>query len=370
MSSSEIIAGARASKLSQAQFAEITHELKEKNPGICLIPKWVETTGDKDLKTSLRTLEKTDFFTKEIDAMLLKGECRIAIHSAKDLPDPLPKGLVIAAITQGVDSSDALVFREKEILCQGALIGTSCERRENSIRAFRADLKCADIRGTIESRLAQLSEKKFDGVVIAEAAIIRLKLQHLSRIILKGETAPLQGKLAVVVREDDLEMRTLFEAIDSRKKNVLYLGLDPSHFETLGQIVHYPVIKIKPRKVSFKNLNLYSHIIFTSKTAVKLFFQNVAKENIKGKVLIAVGEITAWYLKEQGFQPQLIAEEETQEGIISLLEKINLEKVFILLPRSSIARPILDDYLKRKMCNLKSSIYTTLFVKNCIPFQI
>nr|NGX55655.1 hypothetical protein [Chlamydiota bacterium] len=44
-------------------------------------------------------------------------------------------------------------------------------------------------------------------------ALIRLGLVHLNRLSLPGETAPLQGRLAVLAREDDMEMKQLFTAV-------------------------------------------------------------------------------------------------------------------------------------------------------------
>src|SRR6266852_5250049 len=98
--------GARGSNLSRAQMAEV-----QKEWGLRCELVWVTTTGDLDKKTSLRGLEKTDFFTRELDQMVLRGEIDGAIHSAKDLPDPLPKGLKLAALSKGVDPRDSLVFR-------------------------------------------------------------------------------------------------------------------------------------------------------------------------------------------------------------------------------------------------------------------
>ncbi len=215
-----ISVGARDSKLSQAQVDEVLHALRRIHSEVDFEPIWQKTIGDKDLKTSLRELDKTDFFTKEIDDMLLEKKCRIGIHSAKDLPDPLVRGLSIVAITQGIDPSDALVLRDQErleTLPEGAIIGSSSVRRDEMIKCLRSDLKCVDIRGTIERRLSLLDRSDFDGVVIAEAALIRLNLTHRNRIRLNGQTLPLQGRLAIVAREEDREMAELFSCLDSRK---------------------------------------------------------------------------------------------------------------------------------------------------------
>jgi len=202
--------GARSSKLSQAQVWEVHRELIQHHPGIEFKPIWIATTGDQDKKTSLRDLEKSDFFTREIDQLQLQGRFRISIHSAKDLPDPLVPGLKIVALTKGIDSSDVLVYNA---LPEQAVIGTSSHRREQNLLRWRPDLRCVDIRGTIDERLALIDAGQVDGVVIAEAALIRLGLTHLQRIFLNGETAALQGRLAVIARESDHEMEDLFSCI-------------------------------------------------------------------------------------------------------------------------------------------------------------
>lgn len=210
----KIVVGARGSPLSRAQVLEIEEEIR-----IPLEPIFVETKGDIDLSTSLRDMEKTDFFTKEVDDLLLNGKCRVAVHSAKDLPEPLTEGLCVAAITKGVDPSDSLVFREGEslqTLPQGAIIATSSKRREDNVKMLRADFRFIDLRGKIQDRLLKLQTKEADGVVIAEAAIIRLKLTHLNRIRIPGETAAFQGRLAIVVRKDDQEMLRLFSVLDGK----------------------------------------------------------------------------------------------------------------------------------------------------------
>jgi hydroxymethylbilane synthase len=180
---------------------------------------FVDTAGDRDKTSSLRPLEKTNFFTDAIDEALLKGEIDVAVHSAKDLPESLPVGLKIFALTKGLDPRDAIVTREGEsfwTLPQGAIIATSSLHREEMVRKLREDLRFRDLRGTIDERLHLLEIGYADGIVVALAALIRLNLTHLPHLILEEETAPLQGKLAVVGREQDEELETLFRPLDSR----------------------------------------------------------------------------------------------------------------------------------------------------------
>lgn len=208
----------RTSPLARVQVDEVLAELKQHHPEVEFSVHYVETVGDKDQVTSLRTLDKTDFFTKEIDEALLSSQCRIGIHSAKDLPSPLPEGLVLICLTQGLDSSDALVMRPGmtlDTLPHGARVATSSVRREECVRQLRPDFTFMDLRGTIGQRLQKLYDGETDGVVLAEAALIRLRLTHLNRIKLPGETVAGQGQLAVVARETDLEMKDLFMCINT-----------------------------------------------------------------------------------------------------------------------------------------------------------
>jgi hydroxymethylbilane synthase len=212
--------GARSSPLSQAQVKEIYEDLQRYHPHVRFTIHYLSTTGDQDQTTSLRTLDRTDFFTKEIDAWVLQEKGRVAIHSAKDLPIPLTKGLKLFCLTRGVDPSDSLVLHPHtalQSLPAGAIIATSSLRREQSVKQLRADLHFCDLRGTIEQRLAKLESGEADGIVVAEAALIRLGLTHLNRIRLPGTTAEGQGQLAVVGREEDQEIQTLFACLDVRE---------------------------------------------------------------------------------------------------------------------------------------------------------
>lgn len=216
----EIIVGARRSPLSQAQVWEVEKEIKRHRPHIAFAPLFVDTHGDIDQKTSLRSLDKTDFFTKEVDAMLLSGACRIAVHSAKDLPHPLPEGLTIIALTAGVDPSDSLVLKANAALGNlpdRFVVATSSARREDAVRQLVPHATFIDLRGTIGHRLAKLDSGAADGVVVAEAALIRLGLTHLNRATLPGDTVQGQGQLAIMARADDHEMQRLFAVLDSRQ---------------------------------------------------------------------------------------------------------------------------------------------------------
>jgi len=186
--------------------------------------KTYDTSGDRDKITPISKIEGGDFFTDTIEKALLNGKIDVAIHSAKDLPDVIDEGLVVCALTKSIDPYDVLISKRNlklDELPYGAKIGTSSLRRKEQLKKFRCDLQIVDIRGNIEERLGKLDRSDLDGIVIAAVGLIRLGLEHriTQRIpleILKPH--PLQGALAVEVREDDIEMIDLFSELDTRER--------------------------------------------------------------------------------------------------------------------------------------------------------
>lgn len=338
----EIVCAARGSALSLAQLKEV-----EALTGLKLLAKIIHTSGDIDLKTSLVNLEKSDFFTKEIDAVLLEGLCDIAIHSAKDMPEKIDRDLEIVAVTKGVDPSDCLVFRKGESLEQlprGARIGTSSLRREKNILALRSDLQIVDIRGDVLARLTLLDSGKIDALVVAVAALIRLGLKERVGMKLEGERAAFQGQLAVVARRGDIAMQRLFAAIDTRE--ILYLGLELSEDERV--YIHRPAIKVIPLEASVSSNE--QALIFTSKNGVRFFA--ALGGLFKDKKIVAVGTKTAAEIEKLGFKVDFVAKEECQEGVLAILKE--LKELSFFWPRSKKARSFLEEETKRLGISLRA----------------
>ncbi len=201
--------GTRGSPLALKQVEEIVSSLSKFHPHLNFRVIKIETAGDKDKNTPLEKLEGTDFFTREIEDALIRGEIDLAVHSAKDLPNRIPEKLMIAVITESIDSDDVLVSKKDlslNELPRGARIGTSSLRRKTQLENYRKDFRIVDIRGNIEKRLKTLDKTDLDAIMIAAAGLIRLGLENriAQRIpfdILKPH--PLQGKLAIEVRKDN-----------------------------------------------------------------------------------------------------------------------------------------------------------------------
>jgi hydroxymethylbilane synthase len=215
--------GTRPSNLAIRQVEEIIEKLKKLNINIKYEIVRIETKGDIDKKTPLSLVEGTDFFTDSIEEKLLNGEIDFAVHSAKDLPDRIKDGLLIAAITESLDPYDAFVSRNGKKLAElpyKAKIGTSSESRKRQLKNFRNDFEIVDIRGNIEERISLIERLGLDGIVVAKCALIRLGLENLITETIPFEIIkphPLQGSLAIEIREKDNELIDIFKLIDKRK---------------------------------------------------------------------------------------------------------------------------------------------------------
>jgi hydroxymethylbilane synthase len=359
--SQTIVVGARSSPLSQEQVLEVWNELCVFHPNLQFQPLWIATCGDTDRTTPLWKVSKTDFFTQEIDEKLVKGECRIAIHSAKDLPTPLPAGLSIIALTKGLNPKDALVMRSQmtlDSLPLHARIGTSSKRREAAIKKLRSDLQPIEIRGTIGERLEMVHKGAIDGVIVAEAALIRLKKLEENRVPLDYETEPLQGRLAVIARNSDTEMASLFAPIDARER-VAVVG--PSIPRRLQQdhtlkLTHSPLIRLQPLPVKPEDLHplfLPSDLILTSKHAA-LFLSEALREAQLSQIpstIFCVGDETAAVAHSLFPNNQiLIPEIATQEGLVSLIFDHRPSRLF--WPHSTYARMHLPSAIRQARIDL------------------
>jgi len=216
--------GTRTSPLALKQVQEVLGTLEEFYPAVKTEIVGIDTYGDKDKTTPISKIEGSDFFTKEIDGALIDGRIDFAVHSAKDLADDLREGLTIAALTKPIDPYDVLVSKyglKLEELPYRAKIATSSLRRKQQLKKYRSDFQIVDIRGNIEERLRILDNSNLNGIVIAAAGLIRLSLENrITQRIPFGILTPhpLQGKLAIVAREDDKEIVSLISKLDTREE--------------------------------------------------------------------------------------------------------------------------------------------------------
>lgn len=211
----KIIIGTRGSKLALWQANYIADCLRKEYKHLTVELKHIMTTGDKILDVPLAKIGGKGLFTKELETEMLSGDIDLAVHSLKDMPTALPKGLTLAAITKRADPGDALISPKYKTLAhlpEGAKVGTSSLRRKAQLLHVRPDLVISDLRGNVGTRLEKLETEGLDAIVLAAAGLKRLGLEGRITAILPKEIclpAVGQGALAIESRAADTEILNL-----------------------------------------------------------------------------------------------------------------------------------------------------------------
>jgi hydroxymethylbilane synthase len=203
----------RRSLLALAQCRAFIARLGAAHADLELVELQVVTSGDKIQDRPLADIGGKGLFVKEIEEALLERRADLAVHSIKDVPGVLPRGLVIACIPLREDPRDALVaprHRTLAALPKGAKVGTSSLRRAVSLARVRPDLDLVPIRGNVDTRLRKVDSAEFDAIVLARAGLVRLGLEERATEVLDPAVslpAVGQGALGVECREDDTVTR-------------------------------------------------------------------------------------------------------------------------------------------------------------------
>jgi len=214
--------GTRGSRLALFQAERIKALLEEHHPGIEVEIEIIKTTGDEITDLPLSKIGDKGLFTKELDRAILDGRVDLAVHSLKDLPTELIKGLELGAVLERVDPRDVLVPapgrpRRLEEFPPGARIGTSSLRRRAQLRNLRPDLVVEDLRGNLDTRFARIRKGDFDAAILAYAGITRLEEDKLiGEALDPPEWLPAvgQGALGIAIGAGDGETRALIEPLE------------------------------------------------------------------------------------------------------------------------------------------------------------
>jgi hydroxymethylbilane synthase len=179
----------------------------------------ITTTGDQVLDRRLESIGGKGAFLKEIEEALLAGQVDLAVHSLKDVPTVLPRGLMLCAYLERADARDALLSnsgRRLEALPPGARVGTSSLRRSSQVKALRPDLHVDDLRGNVDTRIRRLRERHYDAILLAMAGLVRLgRTAEVTQVLDPGVfvPAPGQGTIVLECRQDDEAVRAAAGAL-------------------------------------------------------------------------------------------------------------------------------------------------------------
>jgi len=196
----KIIIGTRGSQLALWQAEYVAAKIQAFGAEAEL--KIIETKGDKILDTSLSKIGSKGVFTEELELALSTGEIHIAVHSAKDVPSELPKGLDLIAFTEREIANDVLVsFKDDVDLNGNFVIGTSSTRRRALLQHHYPNVKLAEMRGNLQTRFRKLENGECDAMILAYAGVHRMGYdKHIVRKLPLEQFVPPVGQGSVAIQ--------------------------------------------------------------------------------------------------------------------------------------------------------------------------
>src|SRR5690606_1823292 len=164
----------------------------------------VKSAGDIILDKPLYEFGITGIFTKTLDVAMISGQIDIAVHSMKDVPTALPKGIVQAAVLERETPNDLLATKYEIDFVDALTIASGSLRRQAQWLHRYPHHSVVDLRGNVNTRLKKLEDNDWDGAIFAEAGLKRINLmpektQHLDWMI----PAPAQGAMVIAAMAHD-----------------------------------------------------------------------------------------------------------------------------------------------------------------------
>lgn len=197
--------GTRESQLAVWQATTVKDLLQQYGYPSKLV--FIKSEGDTNLQTPLYEMGVQGIFTKALDIALLNKEIDIAVHSMKDVPTVLAKGVVQAATLPRASYRDILIPKtDASFLGNGsnAVIATSSIRRKAQWLNRYPEHTIEDIRGNVNTRLRKVLENNWHGAIFAAAGLERIGLRPENAVELDWMLpAPAQGAIIVVCREGE-----------------------------------------------------------------------------------------------------------------------------------------------------------------------
>lgn len=182
----------------------------------------VKSTGDLILDKPLYELGITGIFTKTLDIAMLNGKVDIAVHSMKDVPTALPKGIVQAAVLERANVLDILVHKGNlDFLNSNGVIASGSLRRKAQWLNKYPTHKVEDLRGNVNTRMQKLQDNNWNGAIFAAAGLERINIKPSNFTNLDWMIpAPAQGAMLVVAMENDTFSREALQKLNHKETEI------------------------------------------------------------------------------------------------------------------------------------------------------
>ncbi len=233
--------GTRKSKLALWQSEFVKSKLESLGLEVELV--LITTTGDKILDVPLANIGGKGLFVKEIENALLDGTIDFAVHSLKDVPAIIPKGLVVDVFLEREDPRDAFVsktYKSLKDIPAGKKIGTSSIRRKVQILQRKKDIVIEDLRGNVDTRLKKLEDGLYDAIILASAGLKRLGLSAVITDYLDFIPAVGQGIIAIEYKASNKELSYILKKINHEPTRICAMA-ERSFLETVEGSCQIPM---------------------------------------------------------------------------------------------------------------------------------
>lgn len=218
--------GCRPSALAITQAKHVKNLLEINHPNYTYTIHTYKTEGDINQQDSLQSLGGKNIFIKNLEDKLLDHRVDLLVHSLKDVTAKLHPSLDLAGYLEGPSQRDCLILKNKQSiqsihqLPKNCRIGSSSIRRKAQLKKLRPDIKVYPIRGNIDTRIKKLHSESLDGIMLAEAGLIRLNLSNHISLSLPEDVfipAPNQGYLGLEIRSNDKTLKKICHQLTNHK---------------------------------------------------------------------------------------------------------------------------------------------------------
>lgn len=346
--------GTRSSDLAMWQATTVAKQLEHFGCKTEIVK--IDSIGDVVLNKPLYELGITGVFTKNLDIALLNEKIDIAVHSFKDVPTKLPKGIVQAAVIKRGNFNDVLILKEDESFFTNevATIATGSLRRKAQWLYRYPNHKVVGLRGNVNTRLQKLRDNNWDGAIFATAGLKRLKLLPSQDKALKLDwmvPAPAQGAVMIAALSKNSELIEFVKQINDNDTEVC-VSIEREFLRVLEGGCTAPIGALA---IIVKDEIKFKGVLFSPDGKNKLeFSKTVAKDKIKG-----LGSLAANYILERGGKKLMRPIHDFDKPILIYSTKsLSLDQTNKLTSKIGVAS---SDFITIKNNRLKPNI-----VKNTI----
>lgn len=245
--------GTRDSELALWQANTVKSRLENLGYQTELVP--VKSQGDLVLDIPLYEMGIVGVFTKTLDVAMLGGKVDIAVHSMKDVPTLLPKGIIQTAVLERATSNDILITNGEIDYNKPCTVATGSLRRKAQWLNRYPNHEIVDLRGNVNTRLQKLKDNNWEGAIFAKAGLERIKVLPSQYIELDWMIpAPAQGAMVIVAMEND-EFSIEATSKLNHKESEICTTVEREFLRTLEGGCSAPIgafAKIEENKIIFK----------------------------------------------------------------------------------------------------------------------